>query len=175
MRSELKNGGTGLAARRVGSEAARATPVAAASERVDVGLTRADADRVAEVGHEDLAVADLASFGRRGDRLDHAVDAIRRDRHLDLHLGQEIHGVFGAAIDLGVSLLASVALDFADGQTADAETTERLAHVVKLERLDDRNDQFHAAPPPPLATIFGPVCAGQAARESDVCPRISQL
>ena len=58
----------------------------------------------------------------RGDRLDHAVGAVVRHHDLDLDLGQEVHGVFGAAIDLGVALLAAEALDLGDGEPGDARS-----------------------------------------------------
>ena len=91
----------------------------------------------------EVAVADLSGLRRRRDRLDHAVGAVVGDHHLDLDLGQEVHGVFGAAIDLGVALLAAEALDLGDGQPGDAHLGERVAHVLELERLDDGGDQFH--------------------------------
>src|SRR3954470_24251934 len=87
-----------------------------ASERVCVGFAGADADRAFERHDEDLAVADLPGAGRRGHRLDDARHEIARDRHLDLDLGQEAHGVFGAAVDFGVTLLAAVALDLGHGE-----------------------------------------------------------
>src|SRR5687767_15709505 len=49
-------------------------------------------------------------------------------------LRQETHGIFGAAIDLGLALLAAEALDLADRQALDADARQRIAHVVQLER-----------------------------------------
>jgi hypothetical protein len=45
---------------------------------------------------------------------------------LDFHLGQEVHGVFAAAVDLGVALLAAEALDLGDGHAFDPDLGERL-------------------------------------------------
>ena len=42
-----------------------------------------------------------------------------------------------------MSLLTPEALDFRGGEPADAAVRERFAHVVELERLDDRNDVLH--------------------------------
>ena len=94
-------------------------------------------------GDEDLAVADLPGPGGRRDRLDHAFGVVGGDGDLDLDLRQEVHRVFGAAIDLGVALLAAVAFHFGDGEAADAELRERIANRVELEWLDDRNNELH--------------------------------
>ena len=97
-----------------------------------------------------------------GDRLDHAGHQVGRDRDLDLELRQEAHRVLGAAVDLGMSLLAPVALHFRDGQAVHAQAGERVAHLLELERLDDGHDDFHEdlAPDtaPPLARA-GDGCA----------------
>ena len=76
------------------------------------------------------------------------------DHDLDLHLGQEAHGVLGAAIDLGLALLAAEAFDLADRQALDAERGQRVAHLVQLERLEDRHDHFHCRHPPGGAADF---------------------
>src|SRR6476619_6538309 len=78
--------------------------VCGVSERRGVALTGADAHGLIEVEHEDLAVADLAGLGRSGDGADDLVDLLVFDADLDLDLRQKAHGVFGAAVDLGVAL-----------------------------------------------------------------------
>src|SRR6476620_2059921 len=88
----------------------------AGSEGIDIRLARADADRLFERQHEDLAVADLPRAGSRDDRVDHARDELRCHRDFDLQFRQETDGVFGAAIDFRVPLLSSVALHFGQGQ-----------------------------------------------------------
>ena len=40
---------------------------------------------------------------------------------LDFHLGQEVDDVFGAAVELGVALLAAEALHLGHGQAGDAD------------------------------------------------------
>ena len=54
---------------------------------------------------------------------------VGRDRDFDLQLGQEAHGVFGAAVDFRVALLAAVALDLGHGQAvhADAVSASRTS------------------------------------------------
>ena len=76
------------------------------------------------------------------------VDLVVGQDDLDLHLGQEIDDVFGAAIKLGMALLAAKALDLDHGQALNADLLQRLFHLVQLERLDDGLDLFHGADSP---------------------------
>src|SRR5262245_50233683 len=115
----------------------------AGSEGGGVGFAGADAHGVVEVEDEDLAVADLAGLGSRGDRLDGFVELVRGYRDLDFDLGQEAHGVFGAAIDLGVALLAPVAFDLRDGHPVHADRGQSVADLIELEWLDNGHDDFH--------------------------------
>src|SRR2546425_10476519 len=107
------------------------------------GLAGADPHDLFDRGDEDLAVADLSRSRRFDNRFYRALDQIVGDDYLDLDLGQEIDNVLRAAIELGMALLAAEALDFRHRKTADADLGERLAHLVELERLDDRFDFFH--------------------------------
>src|SRR5207244_8046252 len=95
---------------------------------------------------EDLAVADLSGSGIDGDGLDDGVRHFGANGDFDLDLGKEIHGIFRAAIDFRVSLLAPIAFDLADGHALDAKRRQRLTHFVELERLDDGRDEFHSDP-----------------------------
>src|SRR5215204_7340357 len=113
------------------------------SERVGVGLTGADAHRVFDRGDENLAVADLAGLGGVVDGVHHLVDLSVVDGDIEPHLGQEVHGVFRAAIDFRVALLAAVAFDLGNRHALHADRGERVADLFKLERFDDGNDQFH--------------------------------
>src|SRR5271168_5136740 len=116
-------------------------------KRVLVRLARADPDRRVEVVDKDLAVADLACARCRDDRFDHLVGDVRVDRDLDFQLGKEAHGVFGAAIDFGMPLLAPVALNLRNCQTVHSDGGERIAHLLQLERLYDRHYDFHNLAP----------------------------
>src|SRR3990170_570452 len=109
-------------------------------------LAGADANDLLHGVDEDLAVADLAGAGGGDDRLDAALHLLVRHHDLDLHLRQEIHDVFRAAIELGVPLLPAEALDLGHGQAGHAGLRQRLAHVVQLERFDDGLDLFHWCP-----------------------------
>src|SRR5690606_36227458 len=70
-----------------------------------------------------------------------------RHRDLDLDLGQEADGVFGAAVDFRMAPLPAVTLDFRYGEAMDAQGRECIAHFLKLEWLDDRHDDLHCFPP----------------------------
>src|ERR687895_504715 len=156
-------GGAGLSCARVApakaSESTRARNAQnffitfSPSKRRRIGLAGADADDFLKIEHEDLAVADLAGVRRFLDRLDRLLEQLRLDRRLDLYLGQEVDHVLGAAVELGVALLAAEALDLGDGDSLHADRRERLSHLVELERLDDCGNQFHA-PPRGLQNVF---------------------
>jgi hypothetical protein len=63
-----------------------------------------------DIGDKNLAIADAAGLGRLADRLDGALDHVVGQHDLDLHLGQEVDDIFGAAIELGMALLAAETL-----------------------------------------------------------------
>ena len=94
-------------------------------------------------GHENLAVADAAGLRRLADRLDGAVEVLVGDDDLDLHLGQEVDDIFGAAIKLGMALLAAETLGLGHRDALYAGLLQRLLDLIELEGLDDRFDFFH--------------------------------
>src|ERR1700759_1419438 len=100
-----------------------------------------------EVDDEDLAVADLAGFRSRGDGVDGLVDLIGGDCDLDLDLGQEAHGIFGAAIDFRVALLTAVTFDFRHRETVNANGGQGVTDLFELEWLNDRHNNFHESYP----------------------------
>ena len=51
-------------------------------------------------------------------------DELVRDDDLDLHLRQEVDDVLGAAVELGVALLAAEALHLGDGHALDADARQ---------------------------------------------------
>src|SRR5581483_7045549 len=112
-------------------------------QRFRADFTGANAHDLLEIEDEDLSVADLSRVGGLLDGLDGALEEVVADGGLDLHLRQEVDDVLGAAIELGVALLAAEALHFRDGDALHADAGEGLAHLVELERLDDGGDQFH--------------------------------
>ena len=117
--------------------------VVAALQRVAIRFAGADAHGLLERRDENLAVADLAGLGLGDDRVDHRVDHLAMHRDFDLDLGQEIHGIFRAAIDLGVPLLPSVTFDFGHRHALHAELGKGFAHFIELEGFDDRHHELH--------------------------------
>src|SRR5438445_2043242 len=118
------------------------TPTASL-DRVLAGLAGANADHLAHVHHEDLAIADLARARGFHDGVDRLLHEGVADDHLDLHFGQEIDDVFGAAIELRVTLLPPEPFDLGHGEARYADLAQRLAHFVELERFDDGLDLLH--------------------------------
>jgi hypothetical protein len=104
---------------------------------------RCGCGRPARGCRQNLAVADLAGACRTLDGFDHAIDEVVGDGRLDLHLGQEVDHVLRAAVQLGVALLATEALDLGDGDPLHTDGRQCFAHFVELERFDDGCDQLH--------------------------------
>src|SRR6056297_2460074 len=111
-------------------------------ERVRAVLAGADADRLFDGADENLAV---------DDRLYGGIDLIVVEHDVDLHLGQEVHHIFGPAIEFGMALLTAEPLDLDNRKALNASFLQRFLHLVELEGLDDRFDLFHRRGPPRLS------------------------
>jgi hypothetical protein len=61
-------------------------------------------------------------------------------------IAQEIHHVFGTAIQFRVPFLAAEPFHLGDRQTGHADLRQAFAHFVKLERLYDCSHLFHNDP-----------------------------
>src|SRR5579859_7566632 len=110
---------------------------------VGAALACADADGFLDRHDENLAVADPARMGGLLNGFDGAIDEIVLDHQLDLHLGQEIDDIFGAAIEFGMALLTAKALRLGDGDTLQTNLVQSLFHLIQFERLDDGFDFLH--------------------------------
>src|SRR5207237_10534411 len=98
-----------------------------------------------EVDDEDLAVADLSGLRSRRDGLDGLVDLARAYSDLDLDLGQETHGVFSAAIDFRMALLAAISLDFRHREPVNANRGQGVPDFLAFDSLDDRHNNLHGS------------------------------
>src|ERR1044072_218824 len=110
---------------------------------VDAGFTGPDPDRFLDVRDEYLAVPDPTGSRPATDPLDSFFDHVVTEDNFDLHLREEIHDVLGAAIELGVPLLAPKTLGLGHGDALQSNLLQRLLHLVELERLDDRLEFLH--------------------------------
>src|SRR5271165_867740 len=113
------------------------------SEGIGSAFTGAHSHDGFHGAHPDFAVADLAGARRPDDAVHDFVDDGIVDDHLDANLRHEVDRVLSTPVNLGVALLPSIALNFADGHPEDAGLFEARLDVVERERLDDRGDQLH--------------------------------
>ena len=109
-----------------------------------VDLAGPDPDHLLDRFDEDLAVADAAGARRLDDGVDHGVHVVVGHHHVDFQLGQKIHHVLGAAIQLGVPLLTAKPLDLGHRQAGDSHAGQGFTDLIEFERLDDCRDLFHA-------------------------------
>src|SRR5580704_8035733 len=113
------------------------------SDGIKPGFPRPDTDGFFDVRDEDFPVADPPGLGGALDRLDGLFDLVVAKHNLDFHLGEKIADIFGATVELGVSLLAPKPLGFGDRYSLQTHALQRLLHLVEFERLDDCLDFFH--------------------------------
>src|SRR3546814_4147384 len=107
----------------------------APSQRIRIGLAGADAHRLQHVEHKDLAVTDAAGAGRVLQSFHDRRHQIVGNHHLDLHLRQEVHSVFGAPLDFRLPLLPPEALDLTNRQPLDSRSEEHTSELQSLMRI----------------------------------------
>ena len=86
----------------------------------------------------------------------HLIELLAGDGDFEAQLGKKIHRVFGAAINLRVPLLPSVAFHLGHGHAVYADAGKGVAHFIELEGLYDGDDELHglASPGGPVDAIF---------------------
>jgi hypothetical protein len=62
----------------------------------------------------------------------------------EFDLGEEVHGVFAAAIDFRVTFLPAEAFDFGDRHAFDANFAQGVFDLFKLEGFDDGFNFLHS-------------------------------
>ena len=86
-------------------------------------------------------------WAARHDRIQHGLQFALGNDDFQLDLREEIDGIFGAAVHLGVALLTAEAADFGDGHSRDAALGQRFLYVFELVMPDDRFHFFHRTAP----------------------------
>src|SRR5918992_4228830 len=133
-------------------------------------LAGADADRVLDREHEQLAVADGARAGVPQDRLLDDPDVLRLHDALELELRPQVDGELGAAIVLGDRLLPAGALHLGDREAREAGLEQVRAD--RLERLVPGvcDDHLHAVTSPARTAAVTRAARGGAAGVPVVTP-----
>src|SRR6185295_869482 len=119
-----------------------------------IGFAGSDADDAIDVRDEDLAVANLAGLGGLENGFDYLIDEVAANGNFDLGLGDEVHDVLSAAIELGMAALTAEALHLRHRHARNAYLGQRRTDVVEFERLDDGGDQFHFFSPNSLVPVL---------------------
>src|SRR6185436_18573365 len=97
-------------------------------ERDVVGLAGADAHRLTDLQHKDLAVTDRTGVGGLLDRLDDPARQGVGRGDLDLDLRHHVRAVFGPTVDFRLALLPSESFDFGNGHPLHAQRGKGFAH-----------------------------------------------
>ena len=114
-----------------------------ALQRLVAFFLGADSDGLLDGGDEQFAVTDLAGVGGLGDRIQAGLDILVGDNQLKLDLGQKVHGVFAAPVNLGVAFLPAESLDFRHGHAFHANFGQCVPDFIQLERFNNCFDFFH--------------------------------
>src|SRR4029453_4651829 len=115
------------------------------------GFSGADADRGAQITHENLAVADAAGLGGPGNRFEHTRHLSVLHGHFDFYLRDELDRILLPAVRFLVTFLTPESLDLGHRHALHADFQQRVLHFIEFERLDDRFDQLHWSPLEELA------------------------
>src|SRR5579885_1520832 len=96
------------------------------------GFAGANADHIREGGHKNFPVANLPGAGHRCNRLDGLGNIGISDDEFQLHLRQEIDGVFSPTIGFFMPALPAEPADFADSHALNARLREGVLDVFEL-------------------------------------------
>src|SRR4029453_3613925 len=113
------------------------------SNRIFPFFARPNTNDFLDWSNEDLPVADLSLPRAVGDHFNDLRRFVVGNQNLNLHLGQKIHRILGAAIKLRVSFLPTEAFDFLDSHALYSSFGSGLLYLIPLERLNNRFNQLH--------------------------------
>src|ERR1700730_7043973 len=108
-----------------------------------VALAGTNPNRSVHGVNEDLAVADIAGLRRARENGSDFIHETVRHHDLDLDLGEKVHRVLTATVELRMPLLPAEAADLRNRHADNAYPGQRLLDVIELERLDDGLDLLH--------------------------------
>ena len=92
---------------------------------------------------ENLPVSNFTGFGSVDDGIDSGGNLTVRQNNFDLDLREKIDGIFAAAIDFRVALLAAETFHFTHGHSFNSNTSESFFDVFELKRFDNSLDFLH--------------------------------
>jgi len=115
----------------------------AVSQSIFSALIIADPNDLIDVRKKNLPVTDFSGASARRNCLHNFFDHGVGDDQLQLDLGDKIDGVFPSAVELGVSLLSSMAASLKYGHAFDANLVQRTLYAFQLGDLDDCFDFGH--------------------------------
>ncbi len=113
-------------------------------QRILARFAGSNTNGIVEGVDEDFSVTDLTGLGGLDDRIEDHSQVIVRANDFDLYFGNEIDGIFGAAIDFSMSFLATVALDLADRHSVNPSFREGIFDVIQFEMTHDSFNFFHS-------------------------------
>ena len=107
-----------------------------------------DAEDVAHVADKDLAVAELAGFGRFLDHLGDVVHLVIADQDVELQLGLKLGLVLNAPIMLDVALLPPEPAHLGHGHPVHVHAFQGFPDFLQLMGSNDAFQFFHLRPLP---------------------------
>jgi len=103
----------------------------------------ADPNGFIDLGKKNFAVTDFSGARSLENRAHGGVNPIVGQNNFELHLGQQINGVFTPAVILGVTFLSSVSAHIGDGHAFDPKFDQCIFHCIQSSRLYYRLNLCH--------------------------------
>lgn len=106
-------------------------------------LVIADADRLIDAGHKDLAIADFARARSPGDCRDGLFAKLVWDDDFNFDLWQKVDRIFPATVELGMAFLAAMTARFQNGHAFNACLEQGVFHSIQLGGLENCFNFLH--------------------------------
>src|SRR5213593_2322436 len=126
-------------------------------------LTGADSHGILQRENKNLSVADFSRVCRFANSLNDLLALIVENCHFNLDLGEQINAVLRASVALHLTLLTPGAPHVRYSQSHNPNVRQRLLHVLKAVRADNRVYHFHGPQP---ASISNELKATRAASQN---------